>query len=105
MVKLKIVLHLSMDCLLNPSVEFPLIGQCVIAQDSASSEVSIGFLTGWTLVGFADLSCLCHAFDLRRPPSAPGSASLQRFHSIGAEIQGLSHSTVHEHRLSVGQHF
>ena len=35
--KLKIVLHLSMGSLLNPSVEFPLIGQCMIAQDSAGS--------------------------------------------------------------------
>ena len=38
MVKLKIVLHLSMGSLLNPSVEFPLISECMIAQDSAGSR-------------------------------------------------------------------
>ncbi len=38
MVKLKIVLHLSMGTLLNPSVDLPLIGQCMIAQDSAESR-------------------------------------------------------------------
>ena len=66
MVKLKIVLHLSMGTLLNLSVEFPLIGQCRIAQDSAGSTPEAGSPPAPGPIGSLLLLRTMRRFGLRR---------------------------------------